>query len=46
MQNAGRRLEIRCWMIKDYSVLQRKIVDIIVQVLAICFVFTGIKCGG
>ena len=46
MQNTGRRLELRCWMIKDYSALQRKIVDTIIQVLVICFAFIGIKCGG
>ena len=45
MQNTDRRLKLRCWMIKDYSVLQRKIVDTITQVLAICFAFIGIKCG-
>ena len=33
-------------MIKDYSVLQREIVDTITQVSAICFAFIGIKCGG
>ena len=33
-------------MIKDYSALQRKIVDTITQVLVICFAFIDIKFGG
>ena len=46
MQNIGRRLELRYWMIKNYSALQRKIVDTIIQVLVIYFAFIGIKFGG
>ena len=33
-------------MIKRCSALQRKIVDTIIQVLAICFAFIDIKFGG